>query len=197
MTHGDDNGLRVPPTLAPIQVVVLVVRDEDGAGEKAAALAKQLRAAGVRTELDNRDGQFGRRAIEWELKGVPIRLEIGPRDIAAGTATIVRRDKGEKDSTPLDGLPTRIPEMLDDIQKALHQQAKERQDERTVDAASVDEAIEGARTGFARIKWDDSGELEDRLNQESISVRCLRRADGSVPRSTDEDDLVAVVARAY
>ena len=197
MTHGDDAGLRIPPKLAPIQVVVLMVRDEDGAGEKAAALAKQLQAAGVRVELDNRDAPFGRRAVEWELKGVPIRLELGPRDIASGAATMVRRDKGEKESTPLDGLPTRIPEMLDDIQKALHEQAQQRRDERTVDAANVDEAIEAARTGFARITWDNSGELEDRLNQESISVRCLRRRDGSVPLATDEDDLVAVVARAY
>src|SRR5437588_210149 len=190
-------GLGIPPKLAPIQVVVLVGRDEDGAGEKAAALAKQLQAAGVRVELDNRDAPFGRRAVEWELKGVPIRLELGPRDIASGAATMVRRDKGEKESTPLDGLPTRIPEILDDIQKTLHEQAQQRRDERTVDAANIDEAIEAARTGFARITWDNSGELEDRLNQESISVRCLRRRDGSVPLATDEDDLVAVVARAY
>jgi prolyl-tRNA synthetase len=110
---------------------------------------------------------------------------------------MVRRDRGEKESTPLDGLPTRIPEMLDEIQKALHQQAQRRQDERTVDAANVKEAIEAARTGFARIKWDKGGELEKLLNQESVSVRCLRRQDGSVPLATDEDDLVAVVARAY
>ncbi|MBV9284854.1 MAG: proline--tRNA ligase, partial [Acidimicrobiia bacterium] len=197
MTHGDDAGLRVPPKLAPIQVVVLVVRDEDGAGDAAAALAKQLKAGGIRTELDNRDAPFGRRAVEWELKGVPVRLEIGPRDLAEGTATMVRRDKGEKESTPLDGLPTRIPQLLDEIQKALHQQAQQRQEDRTVDAATVDEAIDGARTGFARIKWDNGGELEKRLNQESVSVRCLRRQDGSVPLATDEPDLVAIVARAY
>src|SRR3954470_3656833 len=197
MTHGDDAGLRIPPKLAPIQVVVLVVRDEDGAGEKAAALANQLKAGGVRTELDNRDAPFGRRAVEWELKGVPIRLELGPRDIASGTATMVRRDKDEKGSTPLDGLPVRIPDVLDDVQKALQEQAKQRQGDRTVDAATVEEAIEAARTGFARIAWESSGELEDRLNQESISVRCLQRRDGSVPLATDEDDLVAVVARAY
>src|SRR3954452_8386389 len=156
MIHGDDAVLRVPPTLAPIQVVVLVVRDEDGAGEKAAALANQLKAGGVRPELDIRDAPFGRRAVEWELKGVPVRIELGPRDVASGTAMMLRRDKGEKESTPLDGLPTRIPEMLDDVQKALLQQAQQRQEERTVDAASVDEAIEAARTGFARLKWDNS-----------------------------------------
>src|SRR5213082_3211602 len=116
MVHGDDAGLRVPPRLAPVQVVVLVVKDEGGAGEKAAALAKQLQAADVRVELDTRDTSFGRRAVEWELKGVPLRIEIGPRDVEAGTATVVRRDKGEKDASPLDGLPVRVPGILDEIQ---------------------------------------------------------------------------------
>jgi len=197
MVHGDDGGLRLPPALAPVQVVVLVVKDEGGAGEKAAALAKQLSAGGVRAELDNREISFGKRAIEWELKGVPIRIELGPRDVAAGTAAIARRDRTEKESTPLDGLPVRLPDLLDEVQRALQQQAQERQESRTVDAATVGEAVEAARTGFARIPWDASGELEDSLNQEGVSVRCLRRPDGTVPLSTDEDDLVAVVARAY
>ena len=117
MGHGDDAGLRVPPHLAPIQVVVLVVKDEGGAGEKAAALAKQLSAEGLRVELDTRDTSFGRRAVEWELKGVPVRIELGPRDVAAGTATIVRRDRGEKESTPLDGLPVRLSEMLATVER--------------------------------------------------------------------------------
>src|SRR5437764_4989724 len=78
MAHGDDAGLRVPPRLAPIQVVVLVVKDEGGAGDKAAALAKQLQASGLRVELDNRDASFGKRAIEWELKGVPVRSNSAP-----------------------------------------------------------------------------------------------------------------------
>src|SRR5947209_4590440 len=198
MGHGDDAGLRVPPTLAPIQVVVLVVKDAGGAGEKAAAVAKQLEAADVRVELDTRDTSFGRRAIEWELKGVPLRIELGPRDIASGTATIVRRDKGEKESTPLDGLPVRVPGVLEEIQAALYQGAEQRQRERTVDVSSVDEAIEAARTGFARLPWkagDD--EAEDRLNKEGVTVRCLQRSDGAVPASPDEKDLVAIVARAY
>jgi len=197
MGHGDDAGLRVPPTLAPIQVVVLVVKDEGGAGEKAAALAKQLQEAGLRVELDNRDVSFGKRAIEWELKGVPVRVELGPRDLAAGTAAIARRDRTEKESTPLDGLPVRLPEMLDDVHQALKQQAEERQQKRTVVASTVEAAIDAARSGFARMAWDGSGKLEDALNKEGVSVRCLRRPDGSVPLSTDEDDLVAVVARAY
>jgi prolyl-tRNA synthetase len=197
MGHGDDAGLRVPPALAPVQVVVLVVKDEGGAAQQAEALARQLKGAGLRVELDNRDTSFGKRAIEWELKGVPVRIELGPRDVAAGTASIARRDRNEKEPTPLDGLPVRLPEMLDDVQQALKQQAQERQETRTVDAGTVEEAVEAARSGFARIRWDGRGELEDSLNQEGVSVRCLRRPDGSVPLSADEDELVAVVARAY
>src|SRR5206468_9092461 len=80
MGHGDDAGLRLPPVLAPVQAVVLLVRAEDGAGERAAALAAELADAGVRVQLDDRvDAGFGRRAVEWELKGVPVRLEVGPR----------------------------------------------------------------------------------------------------------------------
>ena len=93
MAHGDDAGLRVPPRLAPIQVVVLLVRDEDGAGEAAAQLAAELRAAGVRVRRSTpaSTSAFGRRAVDWELKGVPVRVEVGPRDLAEGNVTVVRR----------------------------------------------------------------------------------------------------------
>jgi prolyl-tRNA synthetase len=197
MGHGDDAGLRVPPHLAPTQVVVLVVKDEGGAGEKAAALAGQLSAAGIRVHLDARDTAFGRRAVEWELKGVPVRIELGPRDVSAGTAAIARRDRSDKESTPLDGLPARMPDLLEEIQRGLAAEAQQRLSSGTVDVVSVEEAVEAARSGFARIPWDGGSDMEDRLNQEGVSVRCLRRPDGSVPLSTDEGDLVAVVARAY
>jgi prolyl-tRNA synthetase len=109
----------------------------------------------------------------------------------------VRRDRADKEPTPLDGLPVRIPEVLEEIQASLKRSAEERQSAHTVEAASVEEAVEAARSGFARMTWDGAGDLEDRLNQEGVSVRCLLRPDGSVPVSTDEKDLVAIVARAY
>ena len=96
----------------------------------------------------------------------------------------MRRDKSEKESTPLDGLPVRVPGVLDEIQSVLYQQAEQRQRERTVDVTSVDDAIEAARTGFARLPWkagDD--DAEDRLNKEGVTVRCLQRSDGAVPSS--------------
>ena len=92
MAHGDDDGLRIPPRLAPVQVVVLAVRDEGEVVERCAKLADELRAAGVRVQLDAKtDVSMGRRATDWELKGVPVRLEVGPRDLADGVATLVRR----------------------------------------------------------------------------------------------------------
>src|SRR3546814_5072563 len=97
MAHGDDSGLVVPPALAPTQVVVLLVRDEDGAGDVADALAAELKAAGVKVRVDSQVAtSFGRRATDWELKGVPVRIEVGPRDLNEGLVTIVRRDTGEK-----------------------------------------------------------------------------------------------------
>src|SRR4051812_6896459 len=156
MAHGDDSGLRLPPALAPVQAVVVLVRDEEGAGDRAAALAAELGDAGIRVELDDRvDTGFGRRAVEWELKGVPVRLEVGPRDLASGTATLVRRDvAGGKETVALEGMGRRVTDLLADIQSSLHARALERQEARTVEAAGVDEARKAAQTGFARVSWD-------------------------------------------
>jgi prolyl-tRNA synthetase len=200
MGHGDDNGLRVPPLLAPVQVVVLVVRDEDGVGGRAAALVQELRDAGMRVELDTRvDTSFGRRAVEWELKGVPVRVELGPRDLAAGNAVVVRRDDNTKTATPLENLGPWITDVLDEIQRVLHTRALTARDERTIDVSSLDDARDAAQTGFARVPWDlvGEGDGEAHLAEESVSVRCLQRADGTVPASRDEPDLVAIVGRAY
>jgi prolyl-tRNA synthetase len=199
MCHGDDAGLRVPPRLAHIQAVVLLVRDEDGAGEQARRLTDELRVAGVRARLD--DGvatSFGRRATDWELKGVPVRLEVGPRDLAEGQVTLVRRDTGEKAQVPVDQVAGRVPDLLEEVQAGLLAAATALRDDRTVEAGSLDEAAEAARTGFARIPWDAiRGDGETRLAADGVTVRCLLAADGGVPASEDEPDQVAVVARAY
>ncbi|TML91859.1 MAG: proline--tRNA ligase [Actinobacteria bacterium] len=200
MGHGDDNGLCVPPRLAPVQVVVLVVRDEEGVGERAAALAQELRDAGARVELDARVAtSFGRRAVEWELKGVPVRVELGPRDLAAGNANLVRRDDNTKTAVPLVGLGRRIADVLDDVQRVLHTRARSFRDDHTVEASSLDDGREAAQSGFARLPWNlvGEGQGEARLAEKSVSVRCLQRPDGSVPASRDEADLVAVVGRSY
>jgi prolyl-tRNA synthetase len=199
MAHGDDRGLVVPPRLAPTQVVVLLVRDEDGAGAAAARLADDLRAAGLRVRLDDAVAtSFGRRATEWELKGVPMRVEVGPRDLAEGNVTLVRRDSGEKVAVALDQVVARATELVEVVQRDLLAAATQRRDARTVEVTSVDDAVEAARTGFARVPWDllrDGGEA--RLAADAITVRCLVRPDGDIPASEDEPDLVAVVARSY
>src|SRR5207248_2409011 len=129
MGHGDDAGLRLPPRLAPTQVVVLVVKDEEGAGARAATIATLLREHGVRTELDDRvDTSFGRRAVDWEIKGVPVRIELGPRDLANGEVTVSRRDLNEKTTVALDVAPARVAEVLADSQSRLYAEALSRRE---------------------------------------------------------------------
>jgi prolyl-tRNA synthetase len=199
MAHGDDQGLVIPPRLAPIQVVVILVRDEDGAGDAAAALATELKDAGVRVRLDSQVAtSFGRRATDWEIKGVPVRIEVGPRDLAEGQVTIVRRDTGEKRTAPVGEVVHRVTNLVALIQDELLAGATKRRDERTAEVSTIEDAIEAGKTGFARIRWDllkDGGEA--RLAQDAITVRCLQTADGGLPQSEDDDDLVAYVARSY
>jgi len=199
MAHGDDDGLRVPPRLAPIQVVVLAVRDEGGVVERCRALVDELAGAGVRVRLDDRaDLSLGRRATDWELKGVPVRLEVGPRDLAEGAATLVRRATGEKRPVPLAGIAATVAAELEEQQALLHDAAASARAARTADVATLADAREAAADGWARVPWSElgtEGELE--LAQHGVSVRCLVRADGSVPDDDAEDGLVAVVARAY
>jgi prolyl-tRNA synthetase len=197
MGHGDDAGLRVPPELAPIQAVVLAVKEETV--DQAAALAAELRAAGVRVEADLRtDTPFGRRAVDWELKGVPVRVEIGPRDLAEGNAVVVRRIAASKEPVRLSGAVAAVTEALAADHAALYEESVRRRDSRIADVATVADAAEAATSGWARIPWSVLGEDgEDQLAQQAVSVRCLVRADGTVPDNADEPDLVAYVARAY
>jgi prolyl-tRNA synthetase len=199
MAHGDDRGLVVPPRLAPIEVVVVLVRDEDGAGEQARLMAEELKDDGLRVHYDDRvETSFGRRATDWELKGVPIRVEVGPRDLAREVVTIARRDTGEKLELPLYDMRPRIEELLDAMQHDMLDRALDERDARIADVATLDEAVEAARTGWAKLPWERVGEAgERRLNEEGLSVRCLQKADGSLPAPDDETDLVAYVARAY
>jgi prolyl-tRNA synthetase len=197
MCHGDDNGLRVPPALAPIQAYVMVVKPEAAAA--AAGLVDQLRDAGVRVALDDRvDTAFGRRAVDAELKGYPVRVEVGPRDLAAGNVVLVRRFDGTKTAVPVGELVGAVLAALEADQKALYDEALARRLDRTVDVSTVDDAIAAAGSGWARIPWSAVGlEGEARANGEGVTVRCLTRADGSVPDSEDEPDLVAYLGRAY
>ncbi|MGY6502085.1 MAG: proline--tRNA ligase [Acidimicrobiales bacterium] len=204
MAHGDDDGLRLPPRLAPVQVVVMVVRDDEECLERARLMAEEVRLSGVRVQLDDRvEVSFGRRATEWELKGVPVRVEVGPRDLAQGVVTVVRRDlpaddPGRKTTTGVVEMAQAVSAALEAAQWSLHDQAVSHAAAGLTEVSSIDEAIEAASTGFARLRWDLVGDAgEDRLAEHAITVRCLQRADGSVPLSDDEPDLMALVARSY
>ena len=205
MVHGDDNGLRLPPKLAPVQVVVLAVRTEDGAGEAAAAIGESLRSAGLRAELDVRtDLSFGRRVVAWELKGVPVRLEVGPRDLASGTVVLSRRDNNTKTNVRLDDVTREVVRVLAETEAGLLVEARQRREDRTVVVASLEEAEEASQSGFAIVPGSllsenaGQGDGEQRLNAAGISVRALQRPDGTLPGAKEElSNLVAVVGRAY
>ena len=199
MVHGDDRGLRIPPRLAPIQVLVLLVRDEQGAGETAMKLTADLKAAGVRVRLDDKVAEsFGRRATDWELKGIPIRIEVGPRDLAAGNVTVARRDTGTKEQMSLTNVAGAMPALLEQVQASMFEEASGLRKAHTIDVRTLAEAKEAAQTGFVRIPLEALGaDGEADLAKSAITVRCLQRADGSVPPSDDEPGLVAIVAKAY
>lgn len=199
MSHGDDNGLRVPPRLAHVQVVVMAIKGDEAVA-KVRELGDQLKAAGLRVQVDDRiDTPFGRRAVDWELKGVPVRVEIGPRDLENGTAMLARRIPGGKTPVQLDELAALLPKVLEEDQELLLRESRERREARTSDVRTLEEAAEAAAAGgWARIPWADLGpEGEDKLAQQAVSVRCLIAEDGSVPEADDAPGTVAIVGRAY
>jgi prolyl-tRNA synthetase len=177
MTHGDDRGLRLPPAVAPHQAVVVPIPGP-GVGEASRRIAVELRDAGVRVRLDDREEQRpGFKFHEWELKGVPLRVELGPRDLAAGQATLARRDTGAKEPVPLAGIARRVDELLAEIQRSLHDDARLFRAEHTLaEPAGYDELRDflAAGTGFAVAPWCGSSACEERVKADSrATIRCL------------------------
>ena len=181
MTHGDDRGLRLPPRVAPQQVVIVpIAREEDRTDVlgAAAAVAGDLRAFGVRVRVDDRpDQRPGFKFNEWELKGVPLRLELGARDLAAGVVTVARRDTGAKQEIPLDGAVVAIEALLGDVQASLFETARDERERRTLrEPGDYDEMIDHLRSasGFAMAAWCGRSECEQRVKEESTAtIRCL------------------------
>jgi prolyl-tRNA synthetase len=136
--------------------------------------------------------------VEWELKGVPVRVEIGPRDLADGKAVVVRRDTGDKSAADLDGLAGQVQELLVTIQGALLEEARAFQQDRIRDVADIGEAREAAEGGFGRLPWAALGpEGEEALAADGVSVRCLQTPDGDLPGAEDHPEILAVVGRSY
>ncbi len=181
MAHGDDQGLVLPPRLAPIQVVVVpIYKGDEERGqvlEVCDQLGKDLAANSVRFHVDDRD-QFrpGWKFNEWEMKGVPIRIELGPRDLAKGEARVALRHNGEKQQEKLEGLAGRLPALLEATQKGLYDKALAFREENTHTVDSYDEFKERLENegGFFRCHWDGSRETEERVkNEVKATIRCL------------------------
>jgi prolyl-tRNA synthetase len=198
MVHGDDFGLRLPPALAPSQVVVMVVRPDESTDRAVRSITAELAAAGLRVRIDDQtDTGFGRRAINWERKGVPVRVEVGPRDLAEDKAVVVVRHDRSKAPVPLGGLLAAVRTALEQTAVRLHAEALAFRKSRTTTVETLEDAVEAGADGFAVIPWSAVGDAgEDRLAEAGITVRCLQRADGSLAEG-DEESLIAVVGKSY
>ena len=176
MAHGDDDGLILPPAIAPIQVIVVpIAMHKPGVLEKAEELTARLNKF-CRAKSDVSEQSPGWKFAQYEMKGVPLRLEIGPKDIEKNQCIIVRRDNREKIAVSLDELETRIPELMEELAKNLYEQARQRRDERTYDAHSFDEMKELADTkpGFIRAMWCGDRACEEKIKEEAgLSSRCM------------------------
>jgi prolyl-tRNA synthetase len=176
MVHGDDSGLVLPPQVAPVQLVIIPVQQHrEGVLEKAAALKERLSGL-VRVDLDDSDKMPGWKFSEHEMRGVPLRLELGPKDIENNQCVIVRRDTREKMFISLDELEARIPEILKDMQQALLEKARNMRDQKTYAAAGMDEfsAICENNPGFIKAMWCGDRACEDQIKEKtSATARCM------------------------
>jgi prolyl-tRNA synthetase len=173
MAHGDDTGLILPPRVAPVQVVIVPIR---GDAPEVAALVerveRELRAEGVRVQVDRRDERPGEKFNHWELKGVPLRIELGPKDAAAGQVTIADRITREKRPVPVEAIGKRIVADLDDFQRRLYQRALDFRNEHTVELSTLAELKTWfeSNTGFAWAPWCEDPECEIRVREETGGV---------------------------
>jgi len=207
MVHGDDSGLILPPRVAPYQVVIVPI-GRDNWRETVLPRAKEIRdtleAAGVRVMLDERDERPGWKFSEWEMRGVPLRIEIGPKDVEKSQVLTVRRDTRDKQGVPLEGLAARVHEMLGAIQRNLFERALQFRKDHTHRVASYEEfkqALEG-RPGFVIAPWCGSADCEAQIKAETQATIRNMPIDSAIPsRSCIRCDAAAVAeawfAKAY
>jgi len=209
MTHSDDEGLVIPPRLAPTQVVVVPIYRNDA--ERSVVMeAVQRMTAGwkgrLRFKIDDRDNLTpGFKFNEWELKGVPIRVEIGPKDIEKGSVAIARRDQPGREGksfVPQDGLTDRLTALLEEIQQALYQRALTFREDHTADVATYDELKQQVERGFARCYWAGTTEDEKRIQEETrATIRCIPldqpQQAGRCVYTGKETSQQVIFARAY
>ncbi len=176
MTHGDDNGLVLPPAVAPIQLVIVpIASHKEGVLDKANELKEKLSKV-CRVKLDDTDNSAGWKFAEYEMKGVPLRLEIGPKDIENNRCVVVRRDSSEKIFVSLDELEQKVPELLQEVHDGLYQKALDRRAAMTFTAKDFAELkdIADNKPGFIKAMWCGERECEDKLKDElGITSRCI------------------------
>lgn len=172
MAHGDGRGLVIPPVVAPTQVVIVpIAAKKPGVLEKCAQVCEQLKKAGVRVILDDTDNSPGWKFNEWEMKGVPLRIEIGPRDMEAGKALIFRRDTLEKNEYTLDNLTDSVVALLGTVQKDMLEAARVRRDGRIVYADDLDGILNGVEGGnFVKAGWCGCRECEDEVKAKTAAT---------------------------
>ncbi len=177
MTHGDNNGLVLPPRIAPVQIIVVpVAAHKPGVTEKAQELTDRLAAAGLRVKADFSDNSLGWKCAEYEMRGVPLRVEIGPKDMENGQCVMVRRDNGEKTAVALEQLEAEAVRLLDAVHDGMYAKAKKNLEEHTYAAYSMDECKEILANGggFIKTMWCGDVACEERMKDEvGVSSRCM------------------------
>lgn len=177
MTHGDNNGLVLPPKIAPIQIVVVpIAQHKPGVLEKADEVARRLKAAGFRVKLDNSEQSPGWKFAEYEMKGVPVRLELGPKDLEGSHCVLVRRDNGEKLTVSLEELEAQAERTLEAVHAGMFAKAKKNLDEHIYTAESMAEAkaLQEQYGGFVKTMWCGDEACENRMKEEAgMSSRCI------------------------
>jgi prolyl-tRNA synthetase len=210
MVHGDDQGLVLPPRLAPIQTVIVPIyrkeEEETAVMEAAHRIEAELAAAGIRVKVDDRDNLSpGYKFNDWELRGVPTRIEIGPRDLANNSVALARRDIPGRDGKQFvsqDGLAGQVAELLVEIQQALLDKATRFRDDNTHEVTDYDAFQEAVQTGFARVWWAGSDEDEQRIKEETkATIRCFpfdaAGGRGICFYTGKPTDQIAIFGRAY
>ena len=171
MAHGDQRGLVLPPVVAPVQALLIpIAAKKEGVLEAVAALRERLAAADIRVDSDVSDNSPGWKFNEWEMKGVPLRIELGPRDIEAGKMVLVRRDTHEKIEADLANAETVVKELLAKIQKNLYELAKQNKERRVVNATNMEEILAGVENGnFVKAGWCGCRECEDKIKEKTAA----------------------------
>jgi prolyl-tRNA synthetase len=181
MAHSDDDGLVLPPKLAPIQVVIVPIfkgeEQKKAIDEKVIALMEDFKALGVSVKYDDDDSSRpGWKFAEYEMKGVPVRIALGARDLEKNVAEVARRDTKTKESVSLDGLANTVFVLLNDIQNSIYQKAKDYRDAHITKADSWDEFIKilDEKGGFVSAHWDGTAETEEKIKELSkATIRCI------------------------